>query len=154
MYFEQHKDEEIIEIIRKSFFLNFTSLFKSFSLLLPSVYVLLYIDIPIASLLAFFWMVAIFAYVLYNWLSWYYFAYVLTTDRIIEIKHKSLFAKEITEVPLSKISDASYGTEGFLSAILNYGTVKLQSDAAAVMELKSVPYPKETKQNILDLISE
>lgn len=149
--FETKPNEEVIDVIRKSFYKVFPKLLKSFSLILPAVFALLYVDIPIVTLISLFWLIIVLAYILNLWLVWYYDVYILTSDRIIEIRHKSLFIKEVVEIPLGKIQDVSFSIDGFGSAVFGYGTVKIISDLHDDIDLESVKNPEDTRRLILEV---
>jgi len=152
VYFEQQKDEEIIEVIRKSLWIVLPVLIKAFSLSLPAVYTLIYYDIPILTVAALGWLVFILAYVFYNWIIWFYDVYIITSERVIEVKQGSLFSKEVNELSLDKIQDVSYSIDGFHSSFLGFGTVVVYSSGTLRISLRSIPGPKETQQMILELM--
>jgi len=154
VYFEQKKGEEVVEVIRKSFYTIFPGIFKSLSFSLPAIYLLIFVDIPLLTIVSFAWIVILLAFLLYLWLIWYYDVYILTTDRIVEVKHHSLFIKEVKELTLDKAQDVNYSTEGFLSTILGYGTVSIGSNNASAVKMIGVGSPREIQKIILELMGE
>ena len=151
MQFEAKQNEEVIDVIRKSFYVVIPKFLKSFSLALPAVFALLFLDIPWLTLFSFAWIIIILAYILNTWLVWYYGVYILTTEKIIEISHSSLFSKEVVELPMEKIQDVSFSIDGVFSALFGYGTVKVISDSTVVINMGSVKNPEETRRLILEI---
>lgn len=151
VYFEQQKDEEIVEIIRKSLWTLIPHLFRAFALSIPAVFALLYFDIALLTIGALGWLIVVLAHMFYDWLLWYYNVYILTSERIIEIRQRSLFAKEVNEINLNKVQDVSYSKDGFHSSLFGYGSVQVYSSGTLSIGLNSVPSPEETQKIILEL---
>lgn len=59
--------------------------------------------------------------------AFYLDMWVVTNDRLIDIRQVSLFARTISEVDLYQIQDATSEVHGFLPSLFNYGNVVLQT---------------------------
>lgn len=87
--------------------------------------------------------------------EFYLDCWILTNDRLVDIRQISLFARTVAEVDLYQIQDVSSEVRGFFPTIFNYGNVYLQT-AAHVPKfiLFNVPAPDRLRQEILNLSSE
>lgn len=72
------------------------------------------------------WTLLLFLYGGYRYLLWMINSYIVTDQRLVVIRYLSLFKKEVTESPLSRIQNISYSTTGFFSSLLNYGNVQVR----------------------------
>lgn len=92
----------------------------------------------------------------YSFFVEFYLDYwILTNDRLVDVRQISLFARTVAEVDLYQIQDVSSEVKGLFPTIFNYGNVYLQT-AGPVPKfiLMNVPAPDRLRQQILDLSSE
>ncbi len=87
--------------------------------------------------------------------EFYLDCWILTNDRLVDVRQISLFARTVAEVDLYQIQDVSSEVNGFFPSIFNYGNIYLQT-AGPVPKfiLLNVPHPDRLRQEILDLASE
>lgn len=154
MYFEKQKGEEIVEIIRRSFFTILPPFLKAFSLSFPGIYGLLYVDQPIVILISLIWLILIISYVFYHWLIWHFDLYIITNQRVININQKSLFTKEVLELSYDKMEDVYFCVESFFGSLFGYGTVKIlpRSNISYLkMDIVNISDPQDIQKLILEL---
>lgn len=78
-------------------------------------------------------------------------AYVITTQRIIDVKQKGLFMRLVSDVPFEKVANVTAITKGVLPTLFRYGTVHvLVAGANARMELDYVARPVELKDMLVE----
>ena len=87
------------------------------------------------------------SYALYEFIVWYYDIVVITKDRVIDVNQKSLFSREIKEVPIQKITNIVIKTSGLFSAFFGYGSVLISSGVGEA-ELDDLKNPVEVKNVI------
>ena len=63
----------------------------------------------------------------YAWTKNYLDIWYVTTKHIVAINQKDLFQREDAFMELTRIQDVFFEKEGFLSTLLGYGTLKVQS---------------------------
>lgn len=87
--------------------------------------------------------------------EFYLDCWILTNDRLVDVRQISLFARTVAEVDLYQVQDVSSEVKGFFPSVFNYGNVYLQT-AGPVPKfiLLNVPNPDGLRQQILDLASE
>lgn len=92
--------------------------------------------------------------VLYTYLLWYYSLYIVTDERLRQIKQKGIFTKTVVDLDLSKIENMSFGTKGLGSGLYGYGTLLIQT-AAGDLVISKVSHPEAVYnrlQNVLHKI--
>ncbi|MFA6547803.1 MAG: PH domain-containing protein [Candidatus Magasanikbacteria bacterium] len=102
------------------------------------------------------------AYYLSTFLFFYSFfvefyldAWIITNDRLVDIRQISLFARTVAEVDLYQIQDVSSEVHGFFPTIFNYGDVYLQT-AGPIPKfiIHNVHRPDKIREVIIELSSE
>lgn len=107
----------------------------------------------IATLLL--WYLITLAYTLESFLSWFFNAYIITDERVIDIDFLSLIYKNISAAKIDNIEDVTATTGGALRAIIDYGTVKIQTAAAVgEFEFENVPQPNKVTQFLNEMMIE
>jgi len=86
-----------------------------------------------------------------RWLDYYLDIWILTNDRIVQIKQNSLFDRQIAGFDLSTIQDVVAKQKGPLATFLNYGTIFVQTAATTELFMFNfIPNPFEVKNKVLD----
>ncbi len=92
---------------------------------------------------------AVAAYAAQRFVIWYMNYYIVTSERLLHIRHINAFKRIITETSFDRILNVSYRTTGFFSTLFHYGDVSVQ---AVGMDqpflIKSVPHPEQVKDYI------
>lgn len=154
-------DEDIILITREDLFIIF---YKALGLFLIFFVMVLLRTILMGSLgeitlglfdTAFYGvnilLILYFAFVFHNY---YLSLQVITSERVIDIDQQGIFKREVNELPLSALEDASYKQTGVFATVFNYGNVILQTagttsattgaeDKINGFVFNNVPYPAE-----------
>ena len=88
-------------------------------------------------------------------ITFYLDVWIITNDRLIDIRQIGLFSRTIAEVDLYQVQDVSSEVQGFLPSLFNYGNVYLQT-AGPVPKfvLYNVTDPHRLRQAILELASD
>lgn len=110
------------------------------------------------------WYLLTTAVALEGFLSWFFDAFVITDERIIDIDFYNLIYKNITATKIDNIEDVTYTVSGALPSMLNYGTVLVQTAGAGIrltpgdtkpsIEIRDTPKPAKVARLINELILE
>ncbi len=81
--------------------------------------------------------------------------WVLTNERIVEVKQYAFFNREVSSLLLNRVQDVKSTVRGFLSSVLHIGTINVQS-AGAENEfcMTGIPEPEEMRDLILKYVPE
>jgi uncharacterized membrane protein YdbT with pleckstrin-like domain len=94
-------------------------------------------------------------YALNVYMKWYFSYFLVTNQRIREVKQQGFFRKEVIDLGLDKILTIKYKT-GILGGIFGYGTLTLQtplSGGAGEMVITMVRKPQKIYNLLQDLAS-
>ncbi len=113
------------------------------------------ISYPLVVLFASAYYLCLFLFFYSYFVAFYLDMWVITNDRLIDVRQISLFAKSIAELDLYQIQDATSDVKGFFASVFNYGNVNLQT-AGSVPKfiIYNTPDPHALRQLILDLAAE
>jgi len=90
-----------------------------------------------------------------GWVDYYLDVWIVTNERIVEIKQNALFNRQISELELEDIEDVSAKVVGVWGTLLRYGTIFVQTAATTEMfEFLRIPQPYEVQKIVLALRSE
>lgn len=163
-HFDGQKDREIIlSVVHRHWFdilIQFVALIAMFLLFLGGFFF-----IPIflpnfeevfgtnlfyflqSSLFLFIWML-FFAI----WIDYYFDAWIVTDERIVDIEQRGLFARGISELQLENIQDITVEVSGVIPTFLNYGNLYVQTAAEkARFTFRNVPDPYALKNLVMNL---
>ncbi len=88
---------------------------------------------------------------LYSWVLWHFSYYLLTNERLRQVRQKGFFKRSVVDLDLTKIMSASYGVPGLFGSIFNYGTILIQT-AAGDLILSKVSHPEEIHEELQSAI--
>jgi len=90
-------------------------------------------------------------YLYVRFIDYYLDVWILTSERIVQIKQRSLFNRQITELDLSTVQDVQSKVKGVISTFLGYGTIFVQTAGTTeLLEFKYIPKPYEVEKHIID----
>ena len=110
---------------------------------------------PLMILFGSAYFLSIFMFFYSYFVTFYLDVWIITNDRLVDIRQVSLFSRTIAEVDLYQIQDATSEVKGFWASMFNYGNIHLQT-AGPVPRfiLFNVPDPSNLREKILDLSAE
>ena len=81
-------------------------------------------------------------------------AWVLTNQRIVTIKQRRYFYREVSSLFLSRVQDVTTNVRGVVSSLLGIGDIKVQSAAEDVeFVMRNIPRPEQMRDLILKYVS-
>jgi hypothetical protein len=101
------------------------------------------------------WYALVFSFILESFLMWFFNAYIITDERVIDVDFTSLIYKNISAAKIDNIEDITATTGGALRSLFDYGTIKIQTAAATTeFEFEDVPHPGKVASLINELLVE
>ena len=81
-------------------------------------------------------------------------AWVLTNERIVDIKQRGYFSREVSSVLLNRVQDVTTDVRGVLPSLLNIGDINVQSAGAVdKFHMHGIPKPEQMRDLILKYVS-
>ena len=80
--------------------------------------------------------------VIYSYILWFFSLYIVTNQRIRQIRQKGFFNKTVVDLDLKKIKNMSFGSRGIIANMFNYGTILIQT-AAGDLVISNIRYPEK-----------
>lgn len=87
------------------------------------------------------------------WLDYYLDIWVITSEHIVNIEQKGLFAREISSFQLYRIQDVTADVKGILPTFFHFGDVHVQTAGAeSNFVFKQIPEPYRVTEKLMDLV--
>lgn len=81
-------------------------------------------------------------------------AWVLTNRRIVDIKQRGFFNREVSSLFLNRVQDVTTDVVGLIPSVLSIGDIKVQTAGEDVdFVMHGIPRPEEMRDSILALVS-
>jgi len=98
------------------------------------------------------WYLLIVAFIYEKFITWYFHAFIITDERVIDINFYNMLYKEVSEAKIDNIEDVTYRQGGVLRAWFNYGDVSMQT-AGEEREfmIENVPTPNRVVKILNEL---
>lgn len=162
-FIEQEPTEEIILFLRQHGIVNLPWILLSIlAIFLPPVFLQLdltfntnfFTAIPTQILvggLAIYYMLVL-AFILEQFLFWYYNIYIVTNLHLVDINFYSILSRNIIELEFRDIESVSTDIKGIFGSFFNYGDVIVRTAAEKQPVIFSrVPRPDQVADTIQDL---
>ena len=82
-------------------------------------------------------------------------AWILTSQRIVNIKQRRFFSREVSSLFLSRIQDVTTDVTGVIPSLLGIGDIKVQTAGEDVeFIMHGIPHPEEMRDLILKYVPE
>lgn len=146
--------EEVVSVVRHDVLTLWLRILAAFLLIvLPFFLIFPLFKMGYWGVVIFLFLIALgLAYGLRVFVVWYYNAFIITNQRIIDIDQRGFFERIVSEAPYEKIQDASYRVRGIFGTVFHYGDVRIQTAGATVeLEIHNISCPETIQQLIVDL---
>lgn len=157
----QHHEEQVLMVLRQHPIVNLRWILIAFVMILVPYTVLPLIPVfdVVPGRFQFFafigWYLLTLAFIVENFLYWYFNIYVITDERIVDIDFYSLIHRSISSAKIENIEDTTATTKGVLGSVFNFGDVNIQTAAEQrEFEFLKVPQPATVTKFINELILE
>lgn len=110
------------------------------------------IPLNIRLIASLFWYLITIAFILEEFLAWFFNVYLITDERVFDVDFVNLIYREITDANIDQIQDVTTRVGGVLPTVLNYGDVVIQTAAEIPqLEFTAVPRPDTVAQVLREL---
>lgn len=87
----------------------------------------------------------------YVYMMWYFSYYLVTNQRIRQVRQRGIFRKAVVDLGLDKIQSISYEVPGIMGGMFGYGTLLLQTQVGD-MTISMVKSPEKIYNILQDLV--
>lgn len=87
----------------------------------------------------------------YAWVGWYYTVYILTDERLIEIKQHGFFNRRVSEYGLDKIQNINYHIRGFQAVLFQFGDITAQTYVGDIV-MRMIHRPVQIHSRMIDIV--
>lgn len=110
------------------------------------------IPLNIRLIASLFWYLITLAFILEEFLAWFFNVYIVTDERVFDVDFVNLIYREITDANIDQIQDVTTKIGGVIPTIFNYGEVVIQTAAEIPqIEFQAVPRPDTVAQVLREL---
>jgi hypothetical protein len=88
-----------------------------------------------------------------SWVSWYFSVYIVTDQRLLQIKQKGFWTRSVVDMNLSQIQMINYEVAGVQETMLGFGTIMMQTFVGDLV-IHDVHHPEKTQKKILGILRE
>ncbi len=162
-FIEQEKNENIILFLRQHPIVNVPWILIALLITLVPVFAIqldtnfnthFFINIPqnilIGSIIVYYMIVL--AYVIENFIFWYFNIYIVTNLHLVDVDFESLLSRTILEISTSDIQGASASITGIFASLFNFGDVLVKTAAEKqTISFIKVPRPDFVADVVNDL---
>lgn len=100
------------------------------------------------------WYLLLFSFAFFKFLRWFFNAYIITNERLLDIDYYGLMYHKISEASLLNIEDVASGHVGLWQNLFDFGHVRVQTAAERhEIGFENVPRPGYIQDKIMDLAS-
>jgi uncharacterized membrane protein YdbT with pleckstrin-like domain len=160
-------NEKVIRVLRRDYFILFKKIaFFTLLFVLPWIFFrimisaypgLLYSSLSYSLIVlggsAFYLFIWVFFF--FSFIDYYLDVWIITNERIIDVRQEGFFSRTISENRLPRIQDVSSEVHGFFPTVLKYGDVYVQTAGAELkFRFHEVPNPDRTRDTIIKLTEE
>lgn len=89
----------------------------------------------------------------YRWIGWYYTVYIVTNERIVEIKQRGFFNRRVSEFGLDKVQNVNYSIRGFQAVVFQFGDIIAQTYVGDLI-MSTIHKPVHIHEQIIEIIRE
>ncbi len=98
------------------------------------------------------WYIFITAYVIENFLFWYFNIYIITNKHIVDVNYSSLLARSVVEVKLQDVQSQKASIKGVVRQLFNFGDVVIETAAENQrIDFTDIPKPDLVADRVQDL---
>jgi hypothetical protein len=159
----QAPSERVFLVLRRDVFTYVAFMAIAFVMIIPLIILfILYIRFPDTfsndnvnaglTLAVSAYLLFILGLLLYGFVDYYLDVYIITDERIVDIKQIGFFKREIAELHLREVQDVSAQVNGIFPTMFHFGDVVIQTAGERENFIfASVPHPYQVSKKIADL---
>lgn len=156
-FINEDPEEEVILLLRKHPITNTSWILLAFMMIIAPSFIGVLTPVGLLPwdyqfVLGLVWYLITSAYILEQFLSWFFHVNIITDERIIEVDFVNLVYREITDANIDKIEDVTVEVGGVFRTFFNYGNIVIQTAAdVPKITFEAVPEPDKVTRVLREL---
>jgi hypothetical protein len=156
-FINEDPEEKVVLLLRRHPVTNLGWITTSFLMIIAPAFITVLTPLELLPLgfqfiLTLVWYLITSAFILEEFLSWFFHVNIVTDERIIEVDFVNLVYREITDANIDQIQDVTVEVGGALRTLLHYGDVIIQTAAQVPkIEFEAVPNPDAVARVLREL---
>ena len=159
------ENEKIIKVIRRDIFILFKKvllfacliifpfLFFYLMLIKYPAFLVGELSYPLIVLSSSAYYIFVWLFFFFSFIDYYLDVWIITNERIIDIRQQGFFSRVISEQRLFRVQDVTSEVHGFFTTIFKYGDVYIQTAGSKQrFFFQEVPSPEEIRNIIIKLV--
>ena len=158
----QASGERVFLLIRRHWIIFFGMVAFIFALIIPIIVLIFYwffapetFSGPLGNFVIVFagvYTLVVLALLLYGFVNYYLDVYIVTNERIVDIRQHGFFHREIAELHLRQVQDVEAEVGGFFQTLFHYGDIYIQTAGERENFIfHDVPNPYTLSKKIIEL---
>lgn len=153
----REKEEKVVLFIRRHFITNIRWIVIAILMALAPIAlfafpILSFLPANFRFIVVLAWYLIVSAYMLQNFLGWFFNVDIITDERIVDIDFSNLVYKEVSDANIDRVQDVTYKMGGVVRTMFNYGDVFVQTASEVPnFEFLAVPAPDRVAKILQDL---
>ncbi len=86
-----------------------------------------------------------------SWIAWHFSVYIVTDQRLIQIKQKGFFHRSVVDMGLRQIQMVNYEVAGLQETLLGFGTIMMQTLVGDLV-IHEVHHPAKIQKKLLEIL--
>lgn len=145
----QHPDEEVVLVFRQHpVVLRHPLIYGMLAILAGIIPLLIWPLSNTALKIALIMPLLVIVYWFYHWIGWHYSVYIVTDQRLINIRQKGFFNRQVSEVGFDKVQSINYHIKGLQAALFKFGDLSVQTYTGEWV-LPNVHHPEEVHSQMM-----
>lgn len=88
----------------------------------------------------------------FQFIDFYLDIWIVTNDRVLDVKQKGLFSRNISELDLYRIQDVTTTVDGLFPSLFKYGNLKIKTASNNKdIIFRNIPNPNEVREALIQL---
>ncbi len=88
----------------------------------------------------------------YRFIGWYFSVYIITSERLIQIRQRGFFDRSVQDISHNRIQSVQYEVKGLQSTLLKFGTISVQTFAGPTLSMTYIHKPEEVHRHLNKVI--
>ncbi len=84
----------------------------------------------------------------YRFISWFFSVYIITNERLIEIRQKGFLNRSVGDINHNRIQSVNYEIVGLQATMLKYGEVSVQTYAGPIITMNYIHNPGDIQEHL------